>query len=309
MREKYRAARSHPKQLSTAGRVKRSTKVLLATAFSGIAITAITTVVTKAYTSVDKKISAPARELSVTAKADHLDQNYTLAFRDPYTLTQHQVDLSANDVGSHIDELENQFLADEAVYPFGMIVTLRVANLSQEPVRIINVRTTDLVRTLPLRGALVYLPPQGGVETMPMALNLDDRGSPNPYEVDSAGKVRGPFFNSKEVSLQNREITTLKVFIATGKYSATFKLALDYLVGTNKKLKTQPANLPGKTFHVTAYNCTRSRLFSYQRLYAMSTPSNPQYGLRLVAPNDLANDSSELCKYNFAHAISVLYNS
>lgn len=310
MSDARRPVRRHPDKPTPVKRLTKSTKAIIVAAFTSVAVAAVSGIAIKIYTSVSEKITAPASDLGVAVSVDHRDQNYSVVFEDRYTITQAQVDMASGEsAGQGVDELNEQLVRDGGVFPLGMIVTVRIANLLHDPIRIIALRPQDLVRKPPLAGALIYLPPQGGVNTMPMALNLDDRGLPIPRAVDDGGRVREPFFTKREIDLKPGELTTLKLFVATGKYSATFKLTLGYVVGTNDEVKAQNVDYLGRPFRISAYNCDPSSgVPSYQRLYGMTTPSDPRFRLRFIArPRDLTAEAHKFCEFDFAREVYQLY--
>ncbi|WP_214324760.1 hypothetical protein [Nonomuraea sediminis] len=117
--------------------------------------------------------------------------------------------------------------------------------------------------------------------------------------------MHGSFFTTKEIALEPGEIDTIKLFVATGKYSTRFKLAVDYVVGTDQEKKAHSVDNGGRYFALSAYSCDPSGLPSYQRLYALATPTDPQFRLRRVKPTDM---SDSLWTFDFEHLIAQLVN-
>jgi hypothetical protein len=276
-------------------------KTTLVVALTGIVVSAVTALVVTSYKRISNKIAEPAAALSVTASIDHMDQNYTVVFAGKYALTPWQVthSSSAEAISANVNTLVRQFVQAGALYPRAATVTVRIVNVRDETVRITGVRLVELRRLRPLGGTLINMPSQGGVNTMQMAFNLDEVGSPVAHRIDSGGGVGASFFTHNEIELKHNETVTLKLLVATGKYSASFKVGVDYTPSGGKSTKTKLIDQGGKPFRLTAYSCSNSGRLRYQRLYGLETPE----GWRLHEVTSLQTYDSDYCNFDFQRSV------
>jgi hypothetical protein len=154
-------------------------------------------------------------------------------------------------------------------------LTLRVAlqGRSNQEVRIVDIRPTQIERTPPLGGTLYFMPPQAVGEVIQLLLNMDE---PQPVmravqDVDEWGPVPGqPYFETTTVSLADREREVAVIRASAQRAAVRFKLKLDYLLGG--ELKSIVIDDAGQPFRISPLNCVRRGVASYRRVHEWGGP-------------------------------------
>jgi hypothetical protein len=149
-----------------------------------------------------------------------------------------------------------------------------------EQVVILNIRPVNLRRAKPLNGVLFDMSgAQGEFSDIQMAFNLD-QPFPQALTVVHGDVIeKQPFFEGHSISLDNGEPAVLDVQGTTACYSASFDLAVSYMVGNTSR--TEIITDHGQPFRVTAYRVTKTAQLSYHQDFEMRgdfslTPQNPE---------------------------------
>jgi hypothetical protein len=143
-----------------------------------------------------------------------------------------------------------------------------VEGRSNEELRVVNIRATDVQRAAPLSGTLFYMPPQEAAASIGMMLNLD---SPAPVMRSLAGfdewgaKPGRPYFEENSIRLPDRAQDTLVIRITAVKKAVRFRLAIDYVKGGSDK--SMVIDDHGEPFGITPLHCVGRGLASYRRAY------------------------------------------
>jgi hypothetical protein len=149
-----------------------------------------------------------------------------------------------------------------------------------EKVIILNIYPVNFHRARPLNGVLFDISgAQGEFSDIQMAFNMDQI-SPHALTVVHDDVIENqPFFESHSISLADGEVAVLDIQATTSCYSASFDLAVSYMVGDANR--TEVITDHGKPFRVSAYRVTKTAQLSYNQDFEMGedfsvTPQNPQ---------------------------------
>lgn len=188
----------------------------------------------------------------------------------------------------------------DALRSFGAVdledlsVQITLGNPRREQIRILDMKVIDVQRTAPLTGTLFYAPPQEGNADLMMMTDFDQARP----QVDSILPAEGPvyrpgqpYFDSHSISLSSGEQQVLMYRAHVTKYSVTFKLEIDYLIGSSEK--AQVIDNAGKPFAVTGVHTNPTDgHWSYQQVFAMN--GNFQY-CAMTNPADFSPDTAASC--------------
>jgi hypothetical protein len=162
-----------------------------------------------------------------------------------------------------------------------------------ESIRILNIYPVNLRRTRPLDGVLFDIPEaQGEFGNIQMNFNLDQI-SPHALTVINDDVITNqPFFEAHTISLADGERAVLIIQAHTRCYSASFDLAVNYMVGSADRTEVISDN--GHPFRVSSYRFTETGRLSYRQDFQLQgnfsvAPLRPQ--------SKLINDYFKGCPY------------
>jgi hypothetical protein len=133
-----------------------------------------------------------------------------------------------------------------------------------ERVRILGINPVNLRRANPLDGVLFDIPgSQGEISNIQMDFNLD-QPSPHALTVVNSDVITSqPFFEANTISLATGEQAVLIIQASTYCYSASFDLAINYMVGNTTRTDIISNN--GHSFRVSAYRFTKTGQLSFRQ--------------------------------------------
>lgn len=236
---------------------------------------------------------APGSDIQVITNIKQLDdQGSSVAmarnFQPPTALWQEMQ--AQNGARESIDVLRSSGAADLE----DLSVQVTLVNPRREQIRVLDMKVIDVQRTTPLSGTLFVAPPQEGQADLMMMTDFDQARP----EVDSILPAEGPvyrpgqpYFDGHSISLGAGEQQVLMYRAHVTKYSVTFKLEIDYLIGGTEK--SQVIDNAGKPFAVTGVHTNSADgYWSYQRIFDMG--GDLQY-CAMMDPTDLSPDTAASC--------------
>jgi hypothetical protein len=159
--------------------------------------------------------------------------------------------------------LENQIKNAGGVNVNAVFIRLILQGNRNEPVRILDISTTDLRRTEPLDTVLFDVGGQGAVSNIQMGFNLD-QVSPQALNIEPLDDMTSqPYFEYHTISLATGEQDVLIIQADTNCYSASFDLSVYYTVGDTRHTEVIDNN--GKPFRVSGFRVTRAGFPSYRQ--------------------------------------------
>jgi hypothetical protein len=136
-----------------------------------------------------------------------------------------------------------------------------------EVIRVLSITPVNLRRTAPLDNVLFDMYGQGEDANIQIGFDLDQ---PFPQALNVAEPdvfTSQPFFEAHTISMSNGEQAVLVIQASTNCYSASFDLAVNYMVGG--AARTKVISNAGQPFRVSAYRYTRGGLLSYRQVYEL----------------------------------------
>jgi len=131
---------------------------------------------------------------------------------------------------------------------------------SPQGVRILNITPIILKRADPWHGDLFAFGAQGEPPTVRVGLDLD---SAFPTVMDSA--TGQPYFEEKTITLKQGEQEVVIMQVTATRGFVAYALRVDYLVGTQQREIIIEDH--GQPFELSAVNCVRKDVESYDRVY------------------------------------------
>ena len=133
-----------------------------------------------------------------------------------------------------------------------------------EEVRIIDIMPEVIERKEPTQGTFFDVAPQGIDDDINLDLDLD---SPNLVLLTEDPKPE-PFFESKTISLKDREQVVLQIHVVAQMYYYSYRFKIIYFIGGEKREQiVSNGNMP---FEITGPRCTPDRkALSYRAVYAL----------------------------------------
>jgi hypothetical protein len=134
-----------------------------------------------------------------------------------------------------------------------------------EEVRIIDIVPEVIERKDPTQGTFFDVPPQGVDDDINLDLDLD---SPNLVLLTAGSNPGPPFFESKTISLKDREQVVLQIHVVAQMYYYSYRFKIIYFIGGEKREQiVSNGNMP---FEITGPRCTPDRkALSYKTVYAL----------------------------------------
>ena len=190
--------------------------------------------------------------------------------------------------------VQRQFRNAGAINIQNLFIRIILQGNRNEPVRILGIQPINLRRTDPLDGVLFDMfGGQGEISNIQMDFNLD-KLSPHALTVISNDDITSrPFFKAHTISLTNGEQAVLVIQASTYCYSASFDLAVNYVVGSTTRTDVISHN--GHPFRVSAYRFAKNgqlafkQDFEYRSNYSV-VPIKPK-------PRSLPVDLIRTCPY------------
>jgi hypothetical protein len=134
-----------------------------------------------------------------------------------------------------------------------------------EEVRIIDILPELVERKEPAQGTFFDVPPQGVDDDFKLYLDLD---SPNLSLLTADPEPGRPFFESKTISLKDREQVVLQIHVVAGTHYYSYRFKIIYFIGTEKR--EQIVGNGDAPFEITGPRCTPDRkAVSYKAVYAL----------------------------------------
>ena len=216
-------------------------------------------------------------DLRASVNVIHLDdQGYSMAFADEYMPTQHQSQLmrALGDYEKR-EELSFDLRRSGGVDVERLTLQVVLEGRSNQEIRVVDIRPTDVERTAPLDGTLFSTPPQAGGASIVLLLDMDQ---PTPVMnvvagTDESGPVPGqPYFENNNIRLADREQDVLVIRTSAMKSTVRFRLKIEYLIGGDSK--SIVIDDDGVPFGITPINCVRRGLVSYRKGYEFGSPKD-----------------------------------
>ena len=214
----------------------------------------------------------PGADIGTRLDVMHLgDQGYTMAFTGAYEPTRRQQRMMQA-FFQNIEPLSLDLRRSGGVDVARLTLRLVLQGRTNQEIRVVDIRPTDVRRASPLAGTLFYIPPQEGAASIQMMLDMD---SPEPVmrsvaDTDEFGPVPGePYFETNTIRLADRDEDVLVIRASALRQAVRFRLRVDYLLGGSPKTMVVDDN--GKPFAITPLHCVRAGVASYQRGYDVGT--------------------------------------
>lgn len=192
-----------------------------------------------------------------------LDEAYELVLPEDVELTRKQKkylsswSLDHQDQGGYgLDTLVGELREVGGANPQELMLRLTLEGRRNQPIRVDDVRPVNIRRRAPLRGTLLFIPPQGPGQTIKMMFDFDEVEPRARTAVDKGGvhTPGGLFFEDKTLSLTDGEEDALLIKSVATRSAVSFDVRVDYRIGDEAKHLVIDNN--GHPFALTPMNCT-----------------------------------------------------
>jgi hypothetical protein len=254
-----------------------------AAAFAGTTLTGVfSTVVNQDH--LDDQL-APGPDIQAIADIVQLDdQGSSVAMADDFQPTGTLLNAMHQTGAAASTYVVNSLKAAGGVNLRDLSIRIVLEGRRREQIRILNIAPVDVHRSSPPSGALFYAPPQGGGADLLMMTDFDQ---PRPA-VDSILPADGPvfkpgrpYFDTNTISLTENEQQVIMYRATVTKYSVTFELQVDYLIGDQKKNliitdSRHPFAVTGAHMNTADDNLSYRHIFTIDGAFQYCPVDNPQ---------------------------------
>lgn len=134
----------------------------------------------------------------------------------------------------------------------GSLHRLILTGQCQRPVIIRGIHSIIVSRTAPISGSVVYMPPQGDIDTQAAVLNLDAPAGEQLLAYDAqTGDKGGQFFSQKITELKDGETYPIDIFGQTERNTVEWRIGIKLLVGSDE-VSLELSMADGKALRTTA---------------------------------------------------------
>jgi hypothetical protein len=179
--------------------------------------------------------------------------------------------------------VQNRLMALHPIQLGRMFIKLQLRGNRNEQIQILDIRIARLHEAAPLNGVFFDVNPQGYVDNIRMAFNLD---RPSPQAVTmlaGMAPTTTPYFVAHSINLSLGESQVAVIQVADDCTSAKFMLAIRYTVGGDAA-KTEIVSNNGHPYQVTGFRWKGDEITYRQELdlqsdFSVITPSPSLIGL------------------------------
>lgn len=212
----------------------------------------------------------PTAVAQITSKVAFFNAVPRMALAGPIDSTAR--DLIRQYPSQDLSKLEAHLRAAGAFYVGSFEIQVAIQTKSDLPVRITDVRPTDIRRSNSISSTLILFPGGGDTDPYRMVFDMNDP-TPRAKETEDSDKPGTLYFANHTLFATNNEDVVLSIKVVMGSGSGQFAIAAEYSIGG--EVKQLVITDEGRPFRLSAFNCAPGSAFArYSTVWGETPGSN-----------------------------------